>query len=250
MGEKLHFGYNKDYNIGYTGDYLEYMISTKKNVLVLDGVGGEARRGKYGIGAPKIVNKNIISDDFMDYSRHFMDYGAMSKLVSLKKICGFCESSDRVNEYFMELSDSLDISKFDSSQYFSREVWEIKVWEDIYKKYQAHPDEIRSYWRRITFISDQTMSEECFDKLLEECGDISYVIVTDAFTYEHLPSSGCPVDIETSEGIVEAWKIRPGVIMFYMPLKGRMSEEETYLWSKVFEEVFYKSDKHETVSDK
>ena len=37
MEEKLHFGYNKDYNIGYTGDYLDYLISTEKNVLVLDG---------------------------------------------------------------------------------------------------------------------------------------------------------------------------------------------------------------------
>ncbi len=250
MGEKLHFGYNKDYNIGYTGDYLEYMISTKKNVLVLDGEGGEARRGKFGIGAPKIVNKNIVNDDFMDYYEHFIEYGTMRKLRSLKKICGFCVNSDRVNEYFMELSDSLDVSKFDNSQYSTREEWEIKVWEDIYMKYQTKPDEIRSYWRKITFLSDQVMSEECFDKLINECGDISYIIVTDVFTYEHLPSSGRPVDIKTSEGIIEAWEIRPGVIMFYMPLKGGMPEEAIHIWSKVFEEVFYNSEDHETVSDK
>ena len=250
MEEKLHFGYNKDYNIGYTGDYLDYLISTEKNVLILDGEGGKARRGKFGIGASKIVYSKSAYHEFKDLLEHFEEYGTMSKLRSLKKICGFCNKSDRVGQYIKDLSSSLDISLFDRSEHSTREEWELKVWEDIYLQYQAKPDEIRSYWRSITFLNDQIMSEECFDKLIKECGDISYIIVTDAYTYEHLPSSGHPVDIETSEGIIEAWEIRPGVIMFYMPLKGRMTEESIHIWSKVFEEVFYNSDNHETVSDK
>lgn len=250
MEEKLHFGYNKDYNIGYTGDYLDYLISTEKNVLVLDGEDAKARRGKFGFGASMIPNSKTANNEFKDLLEHFEEYDTISKLRSLEKICEFCANSDRVNEYLMDLSESLDISKFDRTQHSTREEWELKVWEDIYIKHQAQPDEARSYWRSITFLSDQIMSEECFDKLLKECGNISYIIVTDAFTYEHLPSSGHPVDIETSEGIIEAWEIRPGVIMFYMPLKSRMTEDAIHLWSKVFKEVFYNSDNHETVSDK
>lgn len=246
MGDKLQFGHNSDYNIGYTGDYLDYLISTEKNVLVLDGE--KIRRGRYGFGAARIVNSQIVNQDSKEVLER-IEYCLMNKLMSLKKICGFCDRSERVAKYLKELSDSFDISRFDRSQYSTREEWEMKVWADIYQKYQTQPGEVRSIWRKITFQSDQTMSEECFDKLLEECGDISYIIVTDAFTYEHLPSSGHPIDIETSEGIIEAWQIRPHVIMFYMPLKGQMSDEETKLWSKVFEEVFYKSENHETVSD-
>ena len=77
---------------------------------------------------------------------------------------------------------------------------------------------------------------ECFNSILEHCGNPNYIIVTNDFVYEHLPSVGKPKDIDTSEGIVEAWEIN-GVTMFYMPLTGNMSETDILLWRKVLTEV-------------
>jgi hypothetical protein len=83
----------------------------------------------------------------------------------------------------------------------------------------------------------EPMSMECFNAILEHCGNPKYIIVSNDFVYEHLPSEGIPKDIHTSEGIVEAWEI-DGVTIFYMPLRGNMSKEDILLWRKVLTEIF------------
>lgn len=83
----------------------------------------------------------------------------------------------------------------------------------------------------------EPMSMECFNAILEHCGNPDYIIVSNDFVYEHLPLDGKPKDIHTSEGIVEAWEI-DGVTIFYMPLRGNMSNEDIILWHNVLTEIF------------
>lgn len=100
---------------------------------------------------------------------------------------------------------------------------------------QQRKDTARSLYLEM-YTEGEEMSMECFNSILEHCGNPNYIIVTNDFVYEHLPSEGKPKDIHTSEGIVEAWDIN-GVTMFYMPLTGNMSEEDILLWRTVLTEV-------------
>ena len=95
----------------------------------------------------------------------------------------------------------------------------------------------RALWGSIEFRKDEEMSMESFKAIMEHCGNPVYIIVSNDFVYEHLPLEGNPKDINTSEGIVEAWEI-DGVTIFYMPLRGNMSKEDILLWRKVLTEIF------------
>ena len=96
---------------------------------------------------------------------------------------------------------------------------------------------IRALWGSVEFHKDEEMSMESFKAIMEHCGNPVYIIVSNDFVYEHLPLEGTPKDINTSEGIVEAWEI-DGVTIFYMPLRGNMSKEDILLWHKVLTEIF------------
>lgn len=108
--------------------------------------------------------------------------------------------------------------------------------QEIIDKKTIQPNS-RALWSSVEFLKEEEMSMECFNAILEHCGNPDYIIVSNDFVYEHLPLNGKPKDIHTSEGIVEAWEI-DGVTIFYMPLRGDMSDEDIILWHNVLTEIF------------
>jgi len=115
-------------------------------------------------------------------------------------------------------------------------VYAVKEIQEIIEKKNIQPNS-HALWSSVEFRKEEEMSMECFNAILEHCGNPKYIIVSNDFVYEHLPSEGKPKDIPTSEGIVEAWEI-DGVTIFYMPLRGNMSDEDIILWHNVLTEIF------------
>lgn len=115
-------------------------------------------------------------------------------------------------------------------------VYAVNEIQEIIEKKNIQPNS-HALWSSVEFRKEEEMSMECFKAILEHCENPKYIIVSNDFVYEHLPSEGKPKDIPTSEGIVEAWEI-DGVTIFYMPLRGNMSKEDILLWRKVLTEIF------------
>jgi hypothetical protein len=112
----------------------------------------------------------------------------------------------------------------------------VKEIQEIIEKKNIQPNS-HALWSSVEFRKEEEMSMECFKAILEHSGNPEYIIVSNYFVYEQLPSEGKPKDIPTSEGIVEAWEI-DGVTIFYMPLQGNMSDEDIILWHNVLTEIF------------
>lgn len=115
-------------------------------------------------------------------------------------------------------------------------VYAVKEIQEIIEKKNIQPNS-HALWSSVEFRKEEEMSMEYFKAILEHCENPKYIIVSNDFVYEHLPSEGKPKEIPTSEGIVEAWEI-DGVTIFYMPLRGNMSDEDIILWHKVLTEIF------------
>ena len=81
------------------------------------------------------------------------------------------------------------------------------------------------------------MKLEYFYAIMDIYGYPEYIIVSDYFTYEHLPSEGEPKEIKTSEGIIESWDIG-GITIIYIPLCKNIEEGQIELWHQVLSEIF------------
>lgn len=99
-------------------------------------------------------------------------------------------------------------------------------------------------WRKIILSEGiNNLSEDMFNDIMAECAsEINYIIVLDNDSYDRMPDIGKPgTDIKTSEGIIETWEIKPGVLMFYMPIYGALgrtiSDEQALFWSKVWKDL-------------
>lgn len=97
-------------------------------------------------------------------------------------------------------------------------------------------------WVEIIFHNDKIkLPMDFLFSFLKYYNCISCFAVTDAYIYEHLPEYGKPVDIETEEGIVEAYKLvnegSKTALWFYMPVYACMTEDETSVWKKVMPEL-------------
>ena len=90
---------------------------------------------------------------------------------------------------------------------------------------------------KLTFHKDEELTLEYFYAIMASYGYPEYIIVSDYFTYEHLPSEGNPIDIMTSRGIVEAWKIGE-ITIIYIPLCMNIKESQIELWHQVLSEIF------------
>ena len=166
--------------------------------------------------------------------------GPYGKIASFTKIFPHKCSTEEIellqekDSELVELNKKAIFGKCYDEEAFRKE--KDRIENKYYKLLLAAHSRISIYYHEIEFFEDKEMSMECFNAILEYSGNPDYIIVTNDFVYEHLPSEGKPKDIPTSEGIVEAWEIN-GITMFYMPLTGNMSEEDILLWRKVLTEV-------------
>ncbi len=96
---------------------------------------------------------------------------------------------------------------------------------------------ISAFWIKITFHNQEIIQEEMFNKIISNYHNLSYIIITDSYTYEHISEIGVLKDIQTSYGIIEAYEISPNLSLFYMPLFGNMDNDQVALWRNVFLEI-------------
>lgn len=216
MQVNIKQGYNASYNIAYnTGGLLDIYTPTSKRVLLLD--------GEYNPNPDSYNN---------GYDEETMRFGIMGKIDSIRKILPRTVSEEE-SKILSEYEQSYSIYK--SRQHNMTR----KEWSHIAREYERKLSKYRpdnAEWRKVTFLDEAEMSLECFQLILEDSGHPSWIIVSNAFIYEHLPSIGTPKDIHTSEGIIEAWEVC-NTTMFYMPLNGMMNDEQISLWRKVLSEI-------------
>lgn len=231
MHKVLNQGYNPEYNITFNpGGLLDIKTPSNKHILLLDGEFVTIHNNDYG----RVIDGEFYPPNSSAYNRSFRDvvtYGIGGKISSIEKILPRTISPeeskirDEFNNIWMR-DGYRDMTRQEKRK-IKRE-YEAKLY-----KYSTH----RAEWRKVTFHQDNEMSMECFNAILEHCGNPDYIIVSNDFVYEHLPLDGKPKDIHTSEGIIEAWEIN-GVTIFYMPLRGNMSNEDIILWHNVLTEIF------------
>ena len=223
MQNTLKQGYNEQYDITFNiGGELDVGIPSDKRVLLLDGSYNAILNSDCGV----IIDGELYLPDVS--LEDFVNYGIAGKINSIEKIFPRImspEESQLHNEVEQVWSNYRDMSQ-----------------NELLKKLQEYDSKLSKYrtnnavWRKVVFHKDNEMSMDCFQAILDGSGNPNYIIVTNDFVYEHLPSVGKPKDVDTSEGIVEAWEIN-GITMFYMPLTGNMSEEDILLWRTVLTEV-------------
>lgn len=193
-------------------------IPSRKNVLLLDG-GSD-------------INSNIMNRTFEEKRNH----NFVGKLMAMDRIFPHVISPEEA-EYrdnhqasfhdFLSSSNDLTPSEKRVGKYRLK-------WEYHRDLSQFYSNKLRAI--KIIFHNEEEMTLEYFSALIAENGYPEYIIVPDYFTYEHLPSEGKLKEIETSEGIVEAWEIG-GITIFYMPLSLYMSDEQITLWHQVLSEI-------------
>ena len=222
MQNTLKQGYNEQYNITINSfGKLDVCIPTNKRVLLLD--------GKY--------NSSQFGEDFKSWTDCSFNH-ITRKILSFEKIL------PPQNKQEVEVIGRIPITSLRDDFYDNMTKEEINAYKQSMEYFSllsekimlSHYSKSNSVWLQVFLHSEEEMSMECFNSILERCANPNYIIVTNDFVYEHLPSVGKPKDIDTSEGIVEAWEIN-GVTMFYMPLTGNMSETDILLWRKVLTEV-------------
>lgn len=193
-------------------------IPTKKNILLLDGV--------YGVHVKKDKNHSIgiKGDSFI------------GKLMAMDRIFPHVISLEEAKFRDCNLTFFHDfLSSENDLTSTERRIEKDKLRREFHRALsQFYSYKLRAV--KITFYDDEEMSLDYFSDLIAECGYPEYIIVPDYFTYEHLPSEGKSKEIETSEGIIEAWEISE-VTIFYMPLSLYMSDEQIALWHQVLTEI-------------
>lgn len=224
MRNILKRGYNEKYNITFRCGGLDVDIPSDKRILLLDGEYEPICNGEYGCfhnGEFYPPNSDAVNKTFQDA----LEYGLMGKIGSIEKM--FPREKT--------IEESRILEEYEQMRYeMPAQEWRKAVYGYYRKLAEYIPD--TAVWRKITFHDEKEMSIECFKLILEHAGNPSFVIVSNDFVYEHLPSIGCPIEIQTSEGIIEAWAISD-TTMFYMPLTGVMSDEQIDLWRKVLSEI-------------
>ena len=195
-------------------------IPTKKNILLLD--------GEYG--------DHVKKDEDGNYSIGIKGDSLYGKLLAMDRIFPHTISLEEAKFRDCNLASFHDfLSSENDLTPIQRRLKKDKLrWEFHHTLSQFYFYKLKVV--KITFYDDEEMSLEYFSALIDECGYPEYIIVSDYFTYEHLPTEGRPKEIETSEGIIEAWEIG-GVTIFYMPLSLYMSDEQIELWHQVLSEI-------------
>lgn len=243
MQNTLKVGYNELYNITIeSSGKLDVCIPVNKRVLLLDGRYIPILNNDFG----RVVDGEYYKPNSMAMNvtwEEFKTFSTCVKLTTIKKILPRVMTNDEMMLLEKWEREEWDIFYKQCADHFekgqkpkrndSTEAYELYLkYESLLYKYRNN----NAIWMNIFIHHEKEMSIECFNSILEHCGKPNYIIVTNDFVYEHLPSEGKPKDIHTSEGIVEAWEIN-GVTMFYMPLTGNMSEEDILLWRTVLTEV-------------
>ena len=200
---------------------MDIQVPSEVRVLLLDGILRE--------------NDAKQNTTLKDYLKAYADVSLslVGKLLAIQQILPTTENNSHNGTVINRL---LNIGNGESSFTPIELYYATKEIQEIIDKKTIQPNS-RALWSSVEFLKEEEMSMECFTAILEHCGNPKYIIVSNDFVYEHLPSEGIPKDIHTSEGIVEAWEI-DGVTIFYMPLRGNMSKEDILLWRKVLTEIF------------
>lgn len=160
-------------------------------------------------------NKGSIHEEFSFCNEHVLRHGIVPKLNVLERIF-----TPRItDDLLIELSKK---TRKDRGKY----------WLELKDKIP-----ISAFWIKITFHNQEIIQEEMFYKIISNYHNLSYIIITDSYTYEHISEIGILKDIQTSYGIIEAYEIEPNISLFYMPLLGNMDNNQVTLWRNVFQEI-------------
>lgn len=200
---------------------LDIQVPSEVRVLLLDGI----------LRENDAKQNTTLKDKLKAYAD--VSLSLVGKLLAIQQILPTTENNSHNGTVINRL---LNIGNGESSFTPIELYYATKEIQEIIDKKTIQPNS-RALWSSVEFLKEEEMSMECFTAILEHCGNPDYIIVSNDFVYEHLPLNGKPKDIHTSEGIVEAWEI-DGITIFYMPLKGNMSEEDIILWHKVLTEIF------------
>lgn len=194
-------------------------IPSGKKVLFLDGEYDEdthnTRNRSYG---------EKINDSFV------------GKLIAMERIFPHIVSPEEVKdkEYYHSLFQNF-LSSADNLTPNERRREKYKLRHEYHRKLsQYYSNTLKCV--KLTFYKDEEMTLEYFYAIMASYGYPEYIIVSDYFTYEHLPSEGKPKEIKTSEGIIEAWDIGE-ITIFYVPLCMNMAENQIELWHQVLSEI-------------
>lgn len=200
---------------------LDIQVPSEVRVLLLDGI----------LRENDAKQNTTLKDKLKAYAD--VSLSLVGKLLAIQQILPTTENNSHNGTVINRL---LNIGNGESSFTPIELYYATKEIQEIIDKKTIQPNS-RALWSSVEFLKEEEMSMECFNAILEHCGNPDYIIVSNDFVYEHLPLDGKPKDIHTSEGIVEVWEI-DGVTIFYMPLRGNMSKEDILLWRKVLTEIF------------
>lgn len=200
---------------------LDIKLPSEVKVLLLDGI----------LRENNAKQNSTLKEKLIAYAD--LSLSLVGKLWAIQQILPITENKSHKGDVINRL---LNIENGESSFTPIELYYATKEIQEIIDKKTIQPNS-RALWSSVEFLKEEEMSMECFTAILEHCGKPDYIIVSNDFVYEHLPLEGNPKDINTSEGIVEAWEI-DGVTIFYMPLRGNMSKEDILLWRKVLTEIF------------
>lgn len=199
---------------------LDIKLPSEVKVLLLDGI----------LRENNAKQNSTLKEKLIAYSD--LSLSLVGKLWAIQQILPITENKSHKGDVINRLLNRNGESSFTMFEAYAaaQEIQEIIEGKTILPS-------SRALWGSVEFHKEEEMSMECFKAILEHSGNPEYIIVSNDFVYEHLPSEGKPKNIHTSEGIVEAWEI-DGVTIFYMPLRGNMSKEDILLWRKVLTEIF------------
>ena len=161
----------------------------------------------------------------------------MGKLIAMERIFPHIVSPEEAKdkEYYHSLFQNLHPSACNLPP-DERRREEYKLIHEYHRKLsQYYTNTLKCL--KLTFHKDEEMTLEYFYAIMDIYGYPEYIIVSDYFTYEHLPSEGEPKEIKTSEGIIESWDIG-GITIIYIPLCKNIEESQIELWHQVLSEIF------------
>ena len=209
-------------NINITVRYSEHLLDIPcgKKILFLD--------GEYDDDIHNTKNR--------DFGKS-INYGLLGKLAAM----------ERIFPHIVSPEEAKDTEEYHSSFYnfrlntdnltpLERQREKIKLRHEYHRKLsQYYSNTLKCL--KLTFHKDEVLTLEYFYSIMASYGYPEYIIVSDYFTYEHLPSEGEPKEIKTSEGIIESWDIG-GITIIYIPLCMNIEESQIELWHQVLSEIF------------
>lgn len=191
-----------------------------KKVLLLD--------GEYDEGNHNTRNRSY---------EEKINNGFIGKLIAMERIFPHIVSPEEAKdkEYYHSLFQNLHPSACNLPP-DERRREEYKLIHEYHRKLsQYYTNTLKCL--KLTFHKDEVLTLEYFYSIMASYGYPEYIIVSDYFTYEHLPSEGNPKDIKTSKGIVEGWEIGK-ITIIYIPLCMNIEESQIELWHQVLSEIF------------